>query len=82
MREGRIFPTWTDLVQRSSQSVALENIEIQDTWFTADLKENPRETQSHDPIVGTENNNKALTSPHYELHEKKVRSERERLYMK
>ena len=34
MREGTIPPNWTDLVQRSSQSVTTENIELKNTWFT------------------------------------------------
>ena len=37
MREVTIPPTWTYLVQHSSQSYALENIDLKNTWFTPDL---------------------------------------------
>ena len=45
MREGTMPPNWTDLVQRSSQSGAPENIDLKDTWFTIDPEENTRKTQ-------------------------------------
>ena len=38
MREVTILPNWTELVQRSSQRGAYENINLNDTFFTTDLK--------------------------------------------
>ena len=55
MREGKIHPNWTGLVQRSSQSVAPENIDLKDNWFIPDIEEYPRETTSHNPSVAPEN---------------------------
>ena len=37
----------TDIIQRSLQIVAPDNIDHKDTWFTTDLKEDPRKTTSH-----------------------------------
>ena len=62
MREGIIPPNWTDLVQRRSQSGAIENIDLEDTWFTPDLEEYPRETPTHMPIDVPYNNRNILTS--------------------
>ena len=61
MREGKITPNGTDLVQDSSQRIASENIDLKDTWFTPDLLEDPRENPRHEPSVAPENNNKTLT---------------------
>ena len=55
MREVTILPNWTDLVQRSSQSGAYENINLKDTFFTKDLKQDPRETPRHEQIISTYN---------------------------
>ena len=33
IREVIITPNWTDLVERSSQSSALDNIDLMDTWL-------------------------------------------------
>ena len=60
MREGKMPPNWTDLVQRRSQSGAPENIYLKETWFNPDLEEDPIETPSHDPSVAPENNNNML----------------------
>ena len=54
MTEGTIHPNWTDLLQRSSESGAPENIDIEDTWFTPDLVECTIKTTSHVPIVAPE----------------------------
>ena len=66
-------------MQRSSQSVAPDNIYLRDTWFNKDLEEDPRETPIYDPSVAPENNNK---TPHHcslnHMH-KKSRSTREHL---
>ena len=34
MRQGKISLNFTDIVQRSSQRGAPENIDLTDTWFT------------------------------------------------
>ena len=54
MREGRIPPIWTDIVQRISQSGAQENIDLKDTWFTTDIEEDPIENPTHIPRVTPE----------------------------
>ena len=58
MREEKIPPNWTDLVQQSSQSGAHENIDINDTWFNPDLDEYTRETPRHESSFAPENNKK------------------------
>ena len=68
MREGTIPPNFTDLVQRSSQSVAPENISLKDTWFKPDPGEDPSKTPIHEPSVAPENNNKTLAPLHSEPH--------------
>ena len=45
IREGKIPPNRTDLVQRNSQSGAKESIDLKDTWLTPELEEYPRKTQ-------------------------------------
>ena len=52
---------WTDIVQRRSQSGAMENIYIKDNWFTSDIAESPSETPSQEPSVTQEKNNNTLT---------------------
>ena len=42
IREGKIPPNWKNIVKRRSQSGALENISLRDTWFTPDLEEDTR----------------------------------------
>ena len=61
MREVTIPPNWTDILQRSSQSGATENIDLKDTWFTPDLEEDHRETPTHVPRVTPENNRNMTT---------------------
>ena len=80
--EGKITPNWTDIVQRSSQSSAPENIDPEDTWLTTDLEEDTRKTPSHNPGVSPENNNKMLMSSQSVLHAKKVRISRKCLSLK
>ena len=43
MKEGPIPPNWAYLVQRSSQEITLEIINLKGTWCTHDLEENPSE---------------------------------------
>ena len=62
MREGTIPPNWTNIVQLISQSGALENIYLKDTWFTLDLDKYPSKLPSHEPITDPDNNNNTLTS--------------------
>ena len=50
MRECTIPPNWIDLVQFSSQSGEPENIDLNDTWFTTDLEEDPQENPTNMPI--------------------------------
>ena len=64
MREVKILPNWTDLLQHSSQSGALENINLKDTWFTTDIEKYPRETPTHMPRVSPKNNGNMITSLH------------------
>ena len=45
IREGKITPNWTDIVQCCSKSGAPENIELKDTYFTPYLNEDPRKPQ-------------------------------------
>ena len=61
MKEGTISPICTVLVKRSPQSGAPENIEVKDTSFNPYLEEDPRETQTHVPIVMSENNRSMIT---------------------
>ena len=68
MREVTIPPNCKDLVQSSLQSGATKNIDISDTWFTTDLKEDSSETLSHNPSVAPENNNKTLALSQSEPH--------------
>ena len=51
MREGTMPPNWTYIVQRRSQSGALDNIDLGNTWFTPDIEEDPIETPIHEPSV-------------------------------
>ena len=74
MREGTIPPNWTDLLQRSSQSGAPENIDLEYTWFTPDLEEDHSENPSHEPSIAPENNNKTLTSLHSKPHVQEIPS--------
>ena len=50
MGEVTIPQNWIDIVQRSSQSGAPDNIDLKDTWFTPDCDQDPRETPSHKMI--------------------------------
>ena len=68
MREGTIPPNWIDIVQCSSQSSAMDNIDLKDTWFTPDIKEDTIETPRHKLRVVPENNNNTLMLPQYEPH--------------
>ena len=68
MREVTIPTNWTDLVQRSSQSGAPDNIYLKDTWFYPNPEEDPIKTLSHKPSVASDNNNKFLTLPQYKMH--------------
>ena len=43
--EGTIHPNWTDLVQRSAHSRALDNIHLKNNWFTTNNKEYSRKLQ-------------------------------------
>ena len=64
MREGTISKNWKDILQRISQSGALENIDLKDTWFTPDLEKDPSKTPTHMPRVAPENNRNMITSSH------------------
>ena len=64
MREGKITPNWTYLVQSSSQSVVLENIDFKDTWFNPDLEEDTIKNSGHVPRVAPDNNRNTLISLH------------------
>ena len=59
-------------MQLSSQSSALENIDLKDNWFTPDLEEDPRKTPSHKMIVAPGNNNKIITSSQSEPHVQEI----------
>ena len=72
MREITIPQNWTDIVQRSSQSGAPENINLKDTWFTTYLEEYHIKTPNQDPRVTQDNNNKNLTSLQYEPHVQEI----------
>ena len=61
MREGTILSNWTDIVQRSSQIIALENIDLKGTWFDPNLDGDPRKTPSNKPSVAPDNSNNTLT---------------------
>ena len=61
MREDTIPPNCTDIVQRRSQSVALENIDLEDNWFTSDLEEYPIKPPSHKLSLSPDNNINTLT---------------------
>ena len=61
IREVKIPPNWTDILQIISQSDAPENIYISHTCFITYLEEDPRETPSHETRVAPENNNKIIT---------------------
>ena len=61
MRKVTILPNCTDILQRISQNVEPENIELKEAWFAPDLEEDPRETPSHDPSVTPKNNTNTLT---------------------
>ena len=62
VRYNTILPNWTDIVQHISQSGALDNIDLNDSWFTPDLEECPSKTPRHIPSIAAENRNKNLTS--------------------
>ena len=64
MREFKIPPNWTDLVQRISQSFEPDHIYLKDTWFTTDIEKYPRETPIHMLIVPPKNNKNMITSSH------------------
>ena len=68
MREGKIPPNSTYLVQRISQSGVPDNIYLKDTWFTTDIEEYTRKPLINEPSVSPDNNNITLTSPQYEPH--------------
>ena len=59
-------------MQQSSQSGALDIIELNDTLFTPDLEEDPRETLTHVPRVAPYNNRNMLTSLQSIPHVKKI----------
>ena len=61
MREGTIHTKWTYLVQRSSQSVTPENIDVKDTLSTPDIEEDPSEKTTNAPRVALENNRIMIT---------------------
>ena len=63
MREGIIPPNWTDILQRRSHRVALENIYRKYNRFTTDIEEDHSKTPRHKPIIAPGNNNKMITSP-------------------
>ena len=67
-REGTIPPNWTYLVQCISHSGALENIDINDTWFTTYIDKYSSKTPSYNPSVAPENNNKTITLLQSEPH--------------
>ena len=68
MREVTITPNWTYILQRSSHSGAMDNIDLKNTCFTTDIDEDPRKNPSH----------KTSVAPEY----KEVRPARERLSLK
>ena len=47
MRKGTIPPNWSDIVQLSSQSFTPDNIDLDYSWFTPDIDEDPRKNPSH-----------------------------------
>ena len=64
MREGKIPPNWTDLVQRSSKIGSLDNSDLKDTWFTPDLEEDTSKNPRHEPSITQENNKQPQSEPH------------------
>ena len=68
MTEVIIPPNLIDLVRLSSQSGALKNISLEDTWFTPELEEYPRETLIHKPIFKLEKNRNTITLLQYVPH--------------
>ena len=55
-REVTILPNCTDIVQRSSQNGAPDNIYLKETWFAKDPEEDPSETITHLKRVAPDNN--------------------------
>ena len=51
IREGKIPPNWTSLVQNILQSGAQEIIDLKDTWFTPYIEEDPSKTLRLKPIT-------------------------------
>ena len=47
MREDTITPNWTAFLQLRPQSVAQNNIDLKDTWFTPNNEEDPIKTPAH-----------------------------------
>ena len=68
MREGTIPPNWKYLIQHVSQSGALDNIDLNGTWFNPDLDEDPRKPPNHEQSIAPENNNKTLVFPQPKTH--------------
>ena len=64
MREGTMPPNWKHIVRLISQSVALDYIDLKDTWFTPDLEEDPSGNPNRVPRVAPENNINMITSLH------------------
>ena len=60
IREGKIPPNCTDLVQRISQSSSPYNVYLKDSWFNPEPEEAPSETSSHESSVAPENTNNIL----------------------
>ena len=65
MREGKIPPNWTYLVQCISQSCAPDNIDLKDNFFTPYLEEYPTKNPTHVPRVAPENNLNFITLLQY-----------------
>ena len=68
IRECKITPNWTYLVQCISQSGAPDNIDLKDTWLTPNIEEDTSYTPSDEPSVFPNNNNIMLTSLQPVLH--------------
>ena len=68
IHEGRYnTPNWTAIMKQISHIGAPDNIVLKDTWFTTDIEKYPSETTSHEPIIDSDNNDKALMLPQSEL---------------
>ena len=49
--KAQYLQNYTDLLQRISQSISPENIDLKDAWLTPDIEEDPIKTTSRETSV-------------------------------